>query len=124
MRFPKNFLWGGAIAANQAEGAWDVDGKGVSVPDVLTNGAHTIPRRIEPDFSGEYLYPIHEAIDFYHHYERTSPSSRKWASNASGCPSTGLASSPLARKRNPTRRDWHFMTRCLTAARSTESSRW
>lgn len=26
--FPKDFLWGGAIAANQAEGAWDVDGKG------------------------------------------------------------------------------------------------
>ena len=25
--FPKDFLWGGAIAANQAEGAWDVDGK-------------------------------------------------------------------------------------------------
>ncbi len=34
MKFPKNFLWGGAIAANQSEGTWDVDGKGVSVPDV------------------------------------------------------------------------------------------
>ena len=28
MNFPKNFLWGGAIAANQAEGAYDEDGKG------------------------------------------------------------------------------------------------
>ena len=32
--FPKNFLWGGAIAANQVEGAWNVDGKGMSVADV------------------------------------------------------------------------------------------
>ena len=32
--FPKDFLWGGAIAANQAEGAWDVDGKGWCVADI------------------------------------------------------------------------------------------
>ena len=69
MRFPENFLWGGAIAANQVEGAWDVDGKGVSVPDVITNGSHTTPRRIEPDFNSGCLYPSHEAIDFYHRYE-------------------------------------------------------
>ena len=69
MKFPDNFLWGGAIAANQCEGAWDVDGKGVSVPDVITAGSHKSPRRIEPEFSTEYLYPSHEAIDFYHHYE-------------------------------------------------------
>lgn len=32
--FPKGFLWGGAIAANQAEGAWNIGGKGLSVADV------------------------------------------------------------------------------------------
>ena len=32
--FPADFLWGGAVAANQCEGAWDVDGKGVSMADV------------------------------------------------------------------------------------------
>ena len=32
--FPKDFLWGGAVAANQCEGAWDVDGKGVSMADI------------------------------------------------------------------------------------------
>lgn len=69
MRFPENFLWGGAVAANQCEGAWDVDGKGISVPDVITNGSHTMPRRIEPSMKPEFLYPSHEAIDFYHHYE-------------------------------------------------------
>lgn len=33
-RFPKEFLWGGATAANQFEGAWNIDGKGISVADV------------------------------------------------------------------------------------------
>ena len=36
MSFPEGFLWGGAVAANQVEGAWDVDGKGMSVEDVVT----------------------------------------------------------------------------------------
>ncbi len=67
--FPENFLWGGAIAANQAEGAWNVDGKGDSVADHITAGTKTSPRR----FTGQILetesYPSHEAIDFYHHYK-------------------------------------------------------
>ncbi|MFZ4215776.1 family 1 glycosylhydrolase, partial [Pantoea endophytica] len=33
---PENFLWGAAIAANQAEGAWNIDGKGPSVADAIT----------------------------------------------------------------------------------------
>ena len=40
--FRKDFLWGGACAANQFEGAWDVDGKGPSIPDMCTNGTHTV----------------------------------------------------------------------------------
>ena len=36
MSFPKGFLWGGAVAANQIEGAWNEDGKGWSVEDVVT----------------------------------------------------------------------------------------
>ncbi len=35
LSFPRGFLWGGAIAANQAEGAWNVDGKGPSVADAV-----------------------------------------------------------------------------------------
>ncbi len=69
MSFPKNFLWGGAVAANQCEGAWDVDGKGPSTSDMCTNGSHTTPKRITTKIEPGTLYPSHEAIDFYHHYE-------------------------------------------------------
>ena len=65
----KDFLWGGATAANQFEGAWDVDGKGVSIPDLCTNGSHTQPKWITRTIHPDRLYPSHEAIDFYHHYE-------------------------------------------------------
>ena len=69
MKFPENFLWGGAVAAHQCEGGWNADGKGVSIQDVITNGTHTVPRRVEPSLDPALLYPTHEAIDFYHHYE-------------------------------------------------------
>lgn len=69
MPFRNDFLWGGACAANQFEGAWDVDGKGISVPDCCTNGSRTSPKCITPQFDSKRLYPSHEAIDFYHHYQ-------------------------------------------------------
>lgn len=65
--FPKKFLWGGAIAANQAEGAWNVNGKGTEITDVTPSGiAQNIhDNKVE---NGKF-YPSHEAIDFYHHYD-------------------------------------------------------
>lgn len=38
MSFPQNFLWGGALAANQCEGAYQEDGKGLSQQDVMPRG--------------------------------------------------------------------------------------
>ena len=46
MSFKKDFLWGGATAANQYEGAFDVDGKGLSAADVITQGSYENPRKI------------------------------------------------------------------------------
>lgn len=94
--FPVGFLWGGATAANQYEGAYLEDGKGINTSDVLTNGSHTSPRRVTwiiPEtgetgstkqamgkdmifpkgavpavLEGEY-YPSHTGTDFYHHYK-------------------------------------------------------
>ncbi|WP_431086621.1 6-phospho-beta-glucosidase [Paenibacillus sp. 8b26] len=69
MSFKEGFLWGGALAANQCEGAWDVDGKGVSCVDICTIGSSTKPRRITPQIEKDTFYPNQEAIDFYHRYK-------------------------------------------------------
>ena len=66
--FPKDFLWGGAVAAHQLEGGWDQGGKGPSIADVMTAGGNGIPRRITDGILPGENYPNHEAIDFYHHY--------------------------------------------------------
>ncbi|MGN0436062.1 MAG: 6-phospho-beta-glucosidase [Wujia sp.] len=69
MGFRKDFLWGGAVAAHQLEGAWQEGGKGPSVADVMTAGANGVPRRITDGVIPGENYPNHEAIDFYHHYK-------------------------------------------------------
>lgn len=69
MKFPANFFWGGAVAANQLEGAWNIDGKGASVADMCTSGTHSNPKRVTTTIQPDARYPSHEAIDFYHHYE-------------------------------------------------------
>ena len=92
MSFPEGFLWGGAIAANQIEGAYNEDGKGLSSADCMTRGTNTCPRQITymtkdgqvhadmfvrlqaPEgavfgqFEG-YDYPSRKASDFYHDYK-------------------------------------------------------
>lgn len=50
--FPKNFLWGGATAANQLEGAWNVGGKGLTTAEVVKkassrNGSFRNERRYQ-----------------------------------------------------------------------------
>ncbi|WP_300381419.1 glycoside hydrolase family 1 protein [Clostridium sp.] len=62
--FKDNFLWGGAISANQVEGAYLEDGKGLSIADVLPGGMVTVP--VIPPV-GEY--PSHTGIDFYNKYK-------------------------------------------------------
>jgi 6-phospho-beta-glucosidase len=64
-----DFLWGGAIAAHQAEGYWDADGKGVSIADVLTAGAHEKPRVITDGVIEGENYPNHHGIYFYKTYK-------------------------------------------------------
>ncbi len=64
--FPEGFLWGGAIAANQAEGAWLTDGKGLDLASCFPRGLHHKFRGRPTE--GTY-YPQQEAIDFYHRYK-------------------------------------------------------
>lgn len=89
--FPKGFLWGGAVAANQWEGGWNLDGRGPAMTDVTTGGSVKETRKITYiDAEGHpgtlerhgklpkgakyaildgYHYPNHEAVDGYHHYK-------------------------------------------------------
>ena len=91
MSFKKDFYWGGATAANQCEGAWNVDGRGPALTDVTTGGSYKEQRKVtyvNSDGSHGYLtrgeklpegahyavldeclYPNHDGIDFYHHYK-------------------------------------------------------
>lgn len=69
MAFPKSFLWGGAVAANQCEGAYLTDGKGLSCADMLKGGNVSTPRMFSPVIEEGVYYPSHEAIDFYHHFK-------------------------------------------------------
>lgn len=79
-RFPNDFLWGGAIAANQAEGAWDVDGKGPSMADIeelpleysrtkVVGFRHTKKELLEASKDTTKYYPRRKGIDFYHTYK-------------------------------------------------------
>ena len=92
MKFSEDFYWGGAVAANQCEGAWNVDRRGMARTDVTTGGTVNTPRMVTfidkdgnkqklpnhgfklPEgahfavFDDE-LYPNHDGIDFYHHYK-------------------------------------------------------
>ena len=67
--FKEGFLWGGAVAANQCEGAWNVKDKGISTADVATAGDLNTPREYTDGIIEGKNYPSHEAIDFYHRYK-------------------------------------------------------
>ena len=81
--FPDDFLWGGAIAANQAEGAWQEGGKGLSVPDVDWHNPHLVrggKRDADSEMTStrlnellaireDWQFPKRSGIDFYHTYK-------------------------------------------------------
>lgn len=91
MPFQKDFLWGGAVAANQCEGAWDVDGRGPAQTDMLTGGTvkqhrmltyrmpdgttgavpkfQSIPKGARLAVLDGYYYPNHLGVDFFHRYQ-------------------------------------------------------
>ena len=69
MSLPKNFLWGGAVAAHQLEGGWNEDGRGASVSDVMTGGSNKVARVITDGVIEGKYYPNHKGIDFFHTYK-------------------------------------------------------
>lgn len=81
LKFPNDFLWGGATAANQVEGAWNEDGKGMTIEDCLpyrevgvadfTKQFQFSSRDLEEALTAgpDANYPKRRGIDFYHHYK-------------------------------------------------------
>ena len=69
MGFPEEFMWGGAIAAHQAEGAWDEDGKGPSVADRYAAGGNGAFKRFTAVDEPGARYPFRRGVDLYHHLE-------------------------------------------------------
>lgn len=69
MEFPESFLWGGATAANQYEGAYLEGGNGLSITDVERGARHGVARIIDDEILDDVYYPSHVATDFYHHYK-------------------------------------------------------
>ena len=79
--FPENFLWGGAVAACQIEGAWDIDGRGPSTSDIhryddkqdqahiAKEGGDTLEGIRNALADKEGYYPKRYGIDFYHTYK-------------------------------------------------------
>lgn len=72
--FPENFLWGGATAANQLEGAYLADGKGLSVADAMPGGKIRFEVLGSPEFDltideEKYVYPNHKGISYYEHFK-------------------------------------------------------
>ncbi|MEH2959170.1 6-phospho-beta-glucosidase [Candidatus Merdisoma sp. JLR.KK006] len=70
MAMRKNFLWGGAVAAHQVEGAYRTGNKGLSIADVMTAGSRTKAREITDGIVEGKYYPNHEGIRFYDFYKK------------------------------------------------------
>ena len=80
-RFPEGFLWGGATAANQLEGGYNLGGKGLSTADMIPfipkderagdNAVHITSDQFEEAFKedSKKLYPKRWGVDFYNHYK-------------------------------------------------------
>ena len=102
MAFPKNFLWGGAVAANQCEGAYQEDGKGWSTQDVTPRGI-VGPRTEEPTPDNMKLV----GIDFYHRYQEDIKLFAEMG---------GAAFSRRGMKRSLTKKGLSFTTTCLMNA--------
>ena len=73
MGLKKDFLWGGATAANQCEGGFGEDGRGPANVDLMPSGEDrylvgTGEKKMY-DFDEQHYYPALTAVDFYHHYK-------------------------------------------------------
>ena len=71
-KMPDDFLWGGATAANQCEGAYQENGRGLANVDVIPAGpdrfAVALGKKKMLQCDEKHFYPSHESIEMYHHF--------------------------------------------------------
>ena len=98
-KFKDDFLWGGSLAANQCEGAFDADGRGLDLMDVIPGGleARQAAYASPLDYMNENIEycPNRIAIDFYHRYKED-----RWVSNVYVCQLTGRVYFRMEMKNN------------------------
>ncbi len=73
MPLKKNFLWGGAVAANQCEGAYQEGGRGLANVDIIPQGDDRLAvmkgTKAISENDSNHFFPAQQGIDFYHHYK-------------------------------------------------------
>jgi hypothetical protein len=125
--FPQGFLWGGALAANQSEGAYLEGGKGLTTVD-MPHGANRMPVKLglEKRFQlrDDEFYPSHEAIDFYHRYKEDIALMAEMGFSVFRTSIAWSRLYPNGDELEPNQKGSPFIARCLKSAKSTVSSRW
>ncbi len=126
--FPQGFLWGGALAANQSEGAYLEGGKGLTTVDTLPHGAHRLPVKLglEKRFTlrEDEFYPSHQAIDFYHRYKEDIALMAEMGFSVFRTSIAWSRLFPRGDEPQPNPQGIASIAHCSRSAKSTVSSRW
>lgn len=122
--FKKGFLWGGAVAAHQLEGGWNEGGKGISIADVMTAGAHGVPREVTEALSTGLIIPIMKQLIFIIAIKQIFSYLPRWDSNAFELPLPGHESFRKVTNRSRMKRVYNFMMICSMNALSREWNLW
>jgi len=100
--FSKDFLWGGATAANQCEGGYLEGGRGLANVDLVPAGNDRFPVALGEMkcFSclEDHVYPSHKAIDMYHHFKEDIALFAEMGLSATAFLSPGRGFSPKVMK--------------------------
>lgn len=126
--FPEGFLWGGALAANQSEGAFREGGKGLTTVDMIPHGEHRMAVKLglEKRFQlrDDEFYPSHEATDFYHRYKEDIALMAEMGFK--GFPYLNCTEPPLPQgdELTPNQQGIAFYRSVFEECKSTASNRW
>lgn len=126
--FPEGFLWGGALAANQSEGAFREGGKGLTTVDMIPHGEHRMAVKLglEKRFQlrDDEFYPSHEATDFYHRYKEDIALMAEMGFKVFRTSIAWSRLFPQGDELTPNQQGMLFTVLSLKSVKSTVSNRW